>query len=232
MREIIPKYKDEILLTQYQQVCEDFRQTDSLVWQLIPSFAAAIGGTLIVVVFSALSTAPVYAKIFVLCIAFLLTAGIDFIMMRHRYFQAKAVGTLSELERELGVKHIQRTPYMKLYDKYNKSTLMFPNGILYPVEPKSIWADGIPGPKLFFNLLLMISIGIIAIVIYILVSLPTCTSLANKIFSWIIFGLSMIIFSGSVLWIHLKEQKEIRKEKKMIDEWQKETQESASEERK
>lgn len=220
MSEYIPRRQREMLLSQYQQVCEDRRQKDSFIWQLIPAFAAAIGGTLIVVAFSdAMDTAPLPAKVFVLCIAFFLTMGIAFVMKRHRYFQAIAVGTMAMLEAKLEVEHVQRTPFPRLEDGYNPSRLMYPKKLLYSLTPKSVWADGIPGPKLFFRLLFIISIGIIALIIYVLIFPPSCTSLAEGIFSWVIFVGSLGCFIGFICCLHSKEKKDLGDEKLKIDEY-------------
>lgn len=220
MGNYIPRRQHEMLLTQYQQVCEDRRQKDSFIWQLIPPFAATIGGTLVVVVFSAMAAAPLPAKVLVLCIAFLLTMGIAFIMKRHRYFQAISVGTLAMIEDKLGVEHVQRTPFPVLEDENNPSHVLYPNRWLYSVAPKSVWGDGISGPRLFFVLLLLMSIGIIGLIIFVLICPPKCTPLAHKVFSWVIFGVILGVSIGSICCLHLKEKKKIAKQKRKIEEYE------------
>jgi len=218
----ITRRQHAMLLTQYQQVCEDRRQKDSFIWQLIPPFAATIGGTLVVVVFSAMAPAPLPAKVFVLCIAFFLTMGIAFIMKRHRYFQAISVGTLAMLEDKLEVKHVQRTPFPRLDDEneYDTSRVIYPKKLLYPVAPKSVWDDGISGPRLFFVLLLLMSIGIIGLIIFVLICPPTCIPLAHKIFSWVIFGVILGVSIGSICCLHSKEKKNIADEKLKIQKYE------------
>jgi hypothetical protein len=202
-----------ILLAQYQQVCEDLRQLDSLVWRIIPPLVALIGGSLVVVVFSVMTDAALPARELVLGIALILMVGMSCILLRHRYFQAIAVGTLSELEKELQVKHIQRIPFPKKFDDRHPESAIYPNGLLYETKPE--WRDGTPGPKLLFLFMLIISFSIIILMIYVITQPGTITpSCCDKTWAWVIFGLFVLSAIMIPCCLKLRENRKIKAELK------------------
>lgn len=201
------------LVAQYQQVCEDLRQLDSLVWQIIPPLVALISSSLVVVVFTVMTNAALPARELVLGIALLLMVGMSFILLRHRYFQAIAVGTLSKLEEKLQVKHVQRIPFPKKLDDMHPESEIYPKGLLYDATPK--WRHGTPGPKLLFFFMLTISLGIIILMIYIITQPVTTTpSCSEKALAWVIFGLFILSVLLVPYLLKLQEDKKIKEEAK------------------
>jgi hypothetical protein len=192
-----------VLLAQYKEVCEDYRACDRLAWQ-IPSLIIAIGGTLIVVSFAAMATAPVPARILVLGIALLLIVGMSFILLRHRYFQAIAVGTLSQIEKQLESMHIQRTPLPSKYDERDPETELYPRGLLYPLTPGSILRDGTPGPQLLFPFMLIMAFGVAVLMVYICIQ-------HSEPWAWGIFIGSIIATTVTVALIKKSENERIAK---------------------
>ena len=209
------EHRNAVLLTQYQQVCEDLRQLDRLLWQ-IPSLVAVIAGTLVVVVFTVMSQAVLPAREGVLGIAFLLIVTMSFILLRHRYFGVIAVGTLSKLEKELEVQHVQRTPFPKKFDDMHPTYEMYPNRLLYEAEPQSIWKHGVPGPKLLFIVMLTMALAIVILMIYIIIPPDTVTppSCVEKALAWIVFGLFFVSAPLIICFVKRQENRRLVKEKK------------------
>lgn len=194
-----------VLLAQYNQVCEDYRQLDRLAWQ-IPSLVTAVGGTLVVVAFSAMTEAVVPARELVLGIAFMLIVGMSFILLRHRYFQAIMVGTLSEIEKELEALHVQRIPFPRKYDVREPTIEMYPKGLLYQTTPRSILKDGTPGPRLLFWLMLTMALGIVALMVYIIVE-PRDPVLSCVERGWAL-GVFLALFMSVILGVWLVKKGE------------------------
>ncbi len=202
------------LLAQYQQVSKDLRQLDTLVWQ-IPSLVAVIAGTLVVVVFTVMSHSVLPAREIVLGIALLLMVGMSFILLRHRYFEAIAVGTLSRLEEKLQVKHVQRIPFPKKFDDIHPKSEIYPKGLLYDAAPKSIWRHGTPGPKLLFFFMVTMALGIIILMIYVITQPGTTTlSYVEKALAWVIFGLFILSVLLVPYLLKRQEDKRIKEEAK------------------
>jgi hypothetical protein len=200
-------------ITQYQQVCEDLRQLDNIVWQIIPPLVAVIGGTLIVVVFSVLAEAILPARELVLGIGLLLMVGMSFVLLRIRYFEAIAVGSLSKLEKDMEIEHIQRIPFPKELDERHPESKMYPRGLLYEATPGSVFKDGTPGPKLMFWFMMIMVLGTMSLMPYIIIQTgnenPTCV---EKSFAWVIFA----VFFGAAFCLPVvlkrQENKRIKKE--------------------
>jgi hypothetical protein len=197
------------LLAQYQQVCQDLRQLDTLVWQIIPPLVALISGSLVVVVFTAMVQASLPAREVVLGIALLLLVGMSLILLRHRYFQAIAVGTLSKIEEKLQVKHVQRIPFPKKFDDMHPKSAIYPNGLLYDATPK--WKHGTPGPNLLFFFMLIIALGIIILMIYIIIQTGvTATSGSETALAWAMIGLFVLSVLLIPYLLKQREQKKIK----------------------
>ena len=193
-----------VLLAQYQEVCEDYRSCDRLAWQ-IPSLVTAVGATLVVVAFSsAMATAPVPARMLVLGIALLLIVGMSFILLRHRYFQDIAVGTLSQIEQQLVAMHVQRTALPRKYDKRKPEIKLYPNGPLYPLTPGSILRDGASGPRLLFSFMLVMAFGVAVLMVY------TCIQHSEP-WAWGVFIGSIIATIVTVSLLKQSENKSIAK---------------------
>jgi hypothetical protein len=202
--------KTAILLTQYQQVCEDLRQLDSLVWRIIPPLVALIGGSLVAVVFTFMTNAALPARELVLGIALILMVGMSSILLRHRYFQGIAVGTLSKLEEELQVKHIQRIPFPKKFDDRHPESEIYPKGLLYEATPE--WKDGTPGPKLLFLFMLVISFSVLLLMIYVIIQPGTTPTCPEKALAGIVFGLFVLATFLIPYLLKRQENKKIKKE--------------------
>lgn len=182
------------LLAQYQQVCEDLRQVDRFVWQ-IPSLVTLISGTLVVAVFTLMLEyeAPLPAREAMLGFALLLLVTMCFVLLRHRYFEAIAVGTLSKLEETLEVKHVQRTPFPKDFDKLHPEDKMYPKGLRYDATPRSIWTDGIGGPKLLFWAMMIFALVIVILMFYIILRPDTPPpSCDEKTWAWVVFSVFIV----------------------------------------
>jgi hypothetical protein len=205
--------KHATLLAHYHEVSEDFRQMDALVWQVIPPLAVTIGGTLVVVTYSLLGKAPLFVQELVLGIALQLTIGINFIMLRHRYFQSIAVGTLARLEKELETGHVQRTPFPRKYDKKSAYKLLYPNGLFYPRKPNFILDDGTPGPTLMFWFLTIVSIGIILGMVFNYARFFHSVNAINNVWAAVTGALFIASAIGMPLLVKYREASSTSKEK-------------------
>ena len=209
--------KSATLIAQHQQVCEDLRQVDRLVWQ-IPSLVTLISSTLVVVAFTLMLGygAALPAREAVLGFALLLLVTMSLVLMRHRYFEAIAVGTLSKLEKTLEVKHVQRTPFPKEFDDFHAGDKMYPKGLLYDATPRSGWADGLGGPKLLRLIMMFFALIIVVLMIYIILLPETiqAPSFNEKTWAWVVFSAFIVAAFVVPIVIWRQENKEIKKEQK------------------
>ena len=86
---------EDLRATQYAQLCEDFRFYDRVIWQ-IPSFLVLICSAVVGVAYGAV-TEPL-ARALILLIGFFLAFTMGLASAKHRFFQAKVLNALNELE--------------------------------------------------------------------------------------------------------------------------------------
>jgi len=102
----------DAFIAQYRECYQHLRAHDALVWQT-PSIAATINGALIVVAFRYIQ--DIIVREVLLLLGMVLTTALLYALIKHRYFLFIEQQSLTKIEKELNVKHIQRTtlPYLK-----------------------------------------------------------------------------------------------------------------------
>lgn len=160
--------KRDIWLVQYRETTESLRQFNRFMWQL-PSWLILIVGTLVAVVFTFMAgtnttpPAPLWAREGILGIAFIATIVMCFVQRRYRYFGSIMVGSLSALEQELEVKHIQNTAY-------SNKNIYKPRCTLTEYSPGCIFKHGLSGDHLLFGAMLFMTVVIIALMFLLVVN--------------------------------------------------------------
>jgi hypothetical protein len=86
---------EDLRATQYAQLCEDCRFYDRVIWQ-IPSFLVLICSAVVGVAYGAATEPLARALILLIGCSLALTMGLA--SVKHRFFQAKVLDALNELE--------------------------------------------------------------------------------------------------------------------------------------
>ena len=103
---LLEKNRILAVLEQYKQCYESFRFHDRQIWQ-IQSLLVLIVSAIIVAAYKYLGDNPI-GKVSVLFVGFVLCCSMTVAVFKHSYFSRIEQGTLSCIEKELGLKLVQR----------------------------------------------------------------------------------------------------------------------------
>ncbi len=142
-------------ITQYEQLCQDWRHYDNIIWQL-PTISGALVSIIITLSFQYIRDWPV--RCLILGVGGFLLLSLTIALFKHRFFQNTRTKKIYEIENRWTQKNNITSPVQRL-TKESKYTKEFFHLIPKDILEKPSWVEGYRGTAwLKFSMALMTAI--------------------------------------------------------------------------